>query len=393
VKISILCHDLSANSIVRTYPIAKVLQRNYEVEVIGIPFAGEVFAPYKREFDYKTIRLTTEGGKLSFSKTERFPGFLRAMKQLANLIEGDAIYAFKPLLPSFGVGLMAKYLKGIPLVLDIEDWDAEAFVHSNVRTKLTSLKLPGILYPKNEWQGFLLEHAVGLADQITVVSDFLKKKFGGIKLPHGADTRLFDPRRYDRARIREKWRLEEAKIVLFAGTAHAHKGVEDLVVALKAIRSPSARLMIVGKRTPYQQELVRHGNGRIISIGPRPHSEMPQILSVADLIVLPQRNTPYAQAQVPGKVFEAMAMAKPIIATRVSDLPEILDGCGWIIQPENPSSLAKAIQHALNNPQESCEKGQKARQRCIAQYSWDSMEQTLTSIFERIKPRSRPLPS
>jgi len=34
-----------------------------------------------------------------------------------------------------------------------------------------------------------------------------------------------------------------------------------------------------------------------------------------------------------------MAKAKPIIATNVSDIPEILVGCGWIVEPENPDLL------------------------------------------------------
>lgn len=65
-------------------------------------------------------------------------------------------------------------------------------------------------------------------------------------------------------------------------------------------------------------------------------------------------------------------MAKPIITTNVSDLPEILDGCGWIVEPENPEQLAQAIQYVLNNPQEAEEMGRKARKKCIEKYSWDA---------------------
>ena len=110
---------------------------------------------------------------------------------------------------------------------------------------------------------------------------------------------------------------------------------------------------------------------------------MPEILKLADLVILPQRNTAIAEAQVPGKVFEAMAMAKPIIATTVSDLPEILDGCGWIVEPENPGQLAQTIQYVLDNPKEAEEMGQKARQRCIEKYSWDAMEEILIKIFKK----------
>lgn len=83
------------------------------------------------------------------------------------------------------------------------------------------------------------------------------------------------------------------------------------------------------------------------------------------------------------KAFEAMAMAKPVIATKVSDLPEILDRCGWIVEPENPEQLAKTIQCVLNNPKEGEEIGRKARQKCIEKYSWDAMEKVLLKLFEK----------
>lgn len=76
-----------------------------------------------------------------------------------------------------------------------------------------------------------------------------------------------------------------------------------------------------------------------------------------------------------------MAMAKPIIATNVSDLPEILDECGWIVEPEKPKELAKTIQYVLDNPKEAEEIGWKARQKCIEKYSWDAMEKVLVKVF------------
>lgn len=65
-----------------------------------------------------------------------------------------------------------------------------------------------------------------------------------------------------------------------------------------------------------------------------------------------------------------MALAKPMIATNVSDIPEILDSCGWIVEPENPRQLAEMIQHVFEHPVEAKEKGLKAREKCKREYSW-----------------------
>ena len=60
-----------------------------------------------------------------------------------------------------------------------------------------------------------------------------------------------------------------------------------------------------------------------------------------------------------------MAMAKPIVVTNISDLPEILDGWGWIVEPEKPEELAKIIQYVLDNPKKAEEISCKAGQKCI----------------------------
>ena len=80
-----------------------------------------------------------------------------------------------------------------------------------------------------------------------------------------------------------------------------------------------------------------------------------------------------------------MAMAKPIIATNVSDLPEILNGCGWIVEPGQPKELAQAIQYVLDNPDEAANNGLLARARCKEKYSYDAMEKVLVGIFQRFE--------
>ncbi len=89
-------------------------------------------------------------------------------------------------------------------------------------------------------------------------------------------------------------------------------------------------------------------------------------------------------------------MAKPIMSTNVpvcvlrtgrSDIPQILDGCGWIIEPENPRQLVETIQYVFDHPIEAKEKGLKAREKCEREYSWEVMEEKLIAIFEKYKTK------
>lgn len=383
MKISILIYNLSNNCIVRTYPIAKVLEKYYEIEVIGPTFGNGIYEPYRHEFHYKVHPFKVDCNKIS-----RIVSGLRTIREVIRSIEGDIIYAFKPRFTSFGIGLLAKYLKKIPLILDIEDWDAEPYHSSSLAKRLCLLRY--LTNPDNDLYNRLLEPLTKLADEITVVSDFLQNRYGGTKLPHGADCSYFDPAKYDRESLRKKWGFNDYdKLILFAGKPLPHKGLEEVIQCLKIIGSNSIRLVTVGTETDYGEKLKGLAGDLMISIGPQPHSSMPEFLQLADLVILPQRKTAYAEAQVPGKVFEAMAMAKPIIATQVSDMPEILENCGILIQPNRPEAMAEAVQLLLSNPQMAEELGKKARQKCIKHYSLEAMTEIITPIVHKVAQKQR----
>ena len=96
MRIAIVCPNASSNSLVRTYPIAKVLARRHEVQVYGFRFGDGVFAPYRDEFEYRTV-----AGR-------GLPAFLGQVQAMARTIDADAVYAFKPLPSSFWVALQVR---------------------------------------------------------------------------------------------------------------------------------------------------------------------------------------------------------------------------------------------------------------------------------------------
>ena len=176
---------------------------------------------------------------------------------------------------------------------------------------------------------------------------------------------------------------------MFLGTPREHKGVEILINTVNMIKNKNIFLFIVGigDYDNYGKKLTKTAKNRLgdkyKGFGIQPFEKIPEFLAIADVVVIPQKRNFATIGQVPAKVFDAMAMAKPIIATNVSDLPEILDGCGWSIEPENPEQLAKTIKYVLDNPGEAVEMGWKARQKCIEKYSWNAMERILLNIFKK----------
>lgn len=386
MKISILTPDLSLNCLGRTYLLAKILQRHYKVEIIGPIFGEGIWEPaaYDKSIIYKAVRISG-----------RFKPYWQ-IGELIKKIDGDVIYASKPLFSSFGIGLLKKALKKKPLILDIDDWQM-GFIKENYSRLSTYRRFRFIvsstLYFYNlgsYWNNLINEKLIHFTDEITVSNNFLKEKFGGTLIWHGRDTDNFNPQKYNKKLLREKYKINDSKkIIIFLGTPREHKGVEILINAVSIIENKNIVLFVVGiedddnygkKLTKIAKEMLGY---KYKGFDIQPFEKIPEFLTLADVVVIPQKNNLATTGQVPAKVFDAMAMAKPIIATSVSDLPEILDGCGWIRKPENPRELAKTIEYVLDNPKEAEKMGQKARQKCIEKYSWDAMEKILLKIFKK----------
>lgn len=374
MKIAVLCPDASSNPLVRTYPIARVLERRHRLQVLGFQSGPEIFAPYRDAFEYDTLRL------------RRMPAFLGQVRALAARVEADAIYAFKPLATSLWAGLLARRRLRVPLFLDVEDWELGAYLDGGWRDLLHHLA--HLERPEGLLWTFLSERLARRADELFVVSRSLQRRFGGTRLVHGADTAEFDPGRFERGETLRRLGLEDNRYVVFTGAPNPSKGLDDLLAALQALGDARARLLVVGTfhDQAYERGLLERYPRTLLAVGPRPHAEMPAWLAVADVVALPQRRTRTTDAQVPGKVFEAMAMARPILATAVSDLPEILEGCGRIAEPGSVDGLAAGLEELLARPAEARQLGAAARRRCQERYSWDAMEATLSERLARWEP-------
>jgi len=373
VKISVLCFDLSSNAFGRAWLLAKALSRVYDVEIIGTSRKGGIWAPMRhskipvKEFPWC-----------------RYPKFSRIKKNILDAIDGNIILVSKLMPTSFGIGLQKKNSSGKPLIVDIDDWELGFFYHSGLWGKVgrfLNLSNPNGL-PYVWW----MERVVASADAISVSNQFLQKKFGGLLLPHCRDTTVLDPLKFDPDQIKEKMGFKDKKVVMFLGTPRPHKGLDDLLEAFKNIDNPNLSLLIVGAEN--QQEFLNRVDhlirDRVVVLPKTPFQKLPELLSVADIIAIPQRRTSDSVGQIPARLFDAMSMAKPIIATRVSDIPEVLGECGYLIDPNKPSQLANAIQYVFDHFDEALIKGRAARERCKQVYDIHNLELGLCELIEKV---------
>ena len=116
--------------------------------------------------------------------------------------------------------------------------------------------------------------------------------------------------------------------------------------------------------------------------GTRPHRPNPHHLF--DLSVLSSISEGF-----PNSVVEAMAAARPIVATRVGGTPDaIADGVtGVLVPPRDPAALAAGISRMLERPEEAAQMGAAAREAARTSYSQAAVMARLLSLYEELARR------
>jgi glycosyltransferase involved in cell wall biosynthesis len=373
VKISVLAFDLSDNATGRADLLARLLVPLADVEVVGPQFGGAVWRP-ARDGAIAHKALDLRGAA-------RYPRFAGRWRALAALADGDVLYASKPRATSYGVALLARRQRPRPLLLDIDDWEVGFFRRSGAWGTLG--RALNFANPNGLPWTWLMERRIGRADAITVASRFLERRFGGTLIPHVRDTEAWDPARYDRAAARAALGLGGERVVMFLGTPRGHKGVDDLVEAVGTIGN-GTRLVLVGADpgSPAARRWAAQPWVRVV--GQVPFDDVPRYLVAADAVAVPQRATTDTVGQVPAKIFDAMALARPIVSTAVSMIPEILDGCGVLVPPGDVVALAASLRRVLDDPATAAELGRRARERCRARYSFTAARAALFPLVERV---------
>lgn len=390
LKISLIASDLSQKGAgrwgggVRPFLIAEALQRlGHQVQIIGLAF------------DSDSPTLTHPTIPVYPVPCQYYSGFLSASQALfPKLQDSDLIYPIKLKPSSFGLGIIFNFFLKKPLILDIDDWEMSWYGGDNWRYRPNPKQLFRDIFRSNgdlRYIDFpfylqLMEKLTPYATAITTHTHFLQQRFGGYYVPNGKDTQLFDPTRYDPLASKDKYNLTPYRVIMFPGAPRPYKGIEDVLIALDLLQQEDLRLVIVGG-SPYDdfdRTLREKWEKWMIYLPPHPPQQMPEIISASDIIIIPQRDTPMTQAQFPLKLTDGMSMAKPILATAVGDIPEILGETGYIVSPDSPPALAEAIRFIFAHPQEAQEKAQQARQRCQQLFSLDNMADCLDRLIHSL---------
>ena len=216
-------------------------------------------------------------------------------------------------------------------------------------------------------------------------------------LPCAADVDAFSPI-HDIENARRNLGLTTEPVLVWVGGFYPWHDLDLLLKSFSLVlkRYPSAKLILVGdgpNRQLITQEVEENGLWpSIIMTGAIAHTRVPEMLSIADIALVPSARVSASQGGTgtPLKLFEYMAAGKPIVATALNHAVEVIqDGHnGLLVAAGDVNMFAEAILKLLDDPAERARLGQNARREAIEKYSWEKYTRTLEELYFDILGRA-----
>lgn len=185
------------------------------------------------------------------------------------------------------------------------------------------------------------------------------------------------------AEVRTRYGLDGDPYVLYPAITYPHKNHVTLLRALALVRARGGELraVLTGGAGPAEAtvraEIDRLGlQGIVCRPGRVPLADLTALYAGATAVTLPSR---YEGFNLP--VLEAMGAGCPVLASRVTALPEVVDDAGVLLDPDDPVAWAEAMV-AMTRPDERARWSALARARA-ARFSWDASADALAELYRR----------
>ena len=185
----------------------------------------------------------------------------------------------------------------------------------------------------------------------------------------------------------KKWKKEiepEEKSVLFFGSIREYKGLEYLIKAVPAINSsiPGVKIIIAGEGNFAKYEtMIENRNHFEIHNRFIPDEEVAEFFQRASVVVLP-----YTGGSQSGIIPIAYAFKKPVVATAVGAIPEVVDDgvTGVLVPPRDEKALADVIIKLLKDEKLRNEMGENAYKKMKEELSWGKIAEKTIEIYKEV---------
>jgi glycosyltransferase involved in cell wall biosynthesis len=254
-----------------------------------------------------------------------------------------------------------------------------------------------------------------LSDKIICVTEGIKREIVRrykvnegklVVIPNGANIELFRP--LDKHECRRKLGLEEGAFYIgFVGSFAPWQGLDILIEAAKQVKKQGyfqIKYILVGsgeRESIIRKSVREYGlEQEILFSGRVAYGQVVYYINACDITVAPftkERNSIIGVS--PLKLFEYLACGRPVIASRVDGVKEVIEEgkCGYLFEPGNAEELANRIIQSYQERDTFQEMGVRGRRLVESKYSWRTTAERIVEVLEeavkeklgliRLKPR------
>jgi glycogen(starch) synthase len=175
--------------------------------------------------------------------------------------------------------------------------------------------------------------------------------------------------------------------ILCLGRLVPEKGFDLALAAFSVIchRFPGARLVLAGDGREWdnlKQRATELGLALSVEfVGGVPPDKVTDLIAEATLVLIPSRLEGFGLVAL-----EAGSMARPVVATRVGGLPEVIvhEETGLLTESENSEALAGAIELLLEQPEKAERMGRAARERAQREFGWERYVDVYDGLYRKL---------
>ena len=230
-------------------------------------------------------------------------------------------------------------------------------------------------------------------DAVTVSSEGLRQRAlsVGVKsenlflISNGANVDFIKPLNVDDAR--KRLNLPKRNII-YSHFGFLEFGALRLLIQAhkKVVKAfPEAILMLGAPLPTHYRDYINSVNmsKNIICIERQPYYEYSLYLAASDALLLPMQDKMFNRVRWPLRLGDYLAAGRPIIATDLPIIREVVNGCGSLAKPGDPEDFANKLSEIVRDRDLGAEMGKKARRLAESKYSWKIAAQQLEKAYDR----------
>lgn len=321
-----------------------------------------------------------------------------AVRAAKRLPRPDVVVATSPQFFCGWAGVVASRFHGVPLVLEIRDlWPDSIAAVGALRNPL-ALRLLREL-ERRMYLAATRIVAVGEGYRRGIVSRADVAGHTSV-VPNGIDPARFIPRPPSAA-FRKRWGLGNRLVCAYVGTQGMAHGLEIVIRAATRLRDAGRHdigFLLAGDgaaRRGLERAAAECGvDDRVVFTGQLPRRDVPEALCSTDCCLVHLKRTPLFESVLPSKLFEVMALQRPLILGVAGEAAELVRraGVGLTITPECDRSLAAALVELADDPNRGNRLAAAGRAYVLAHHNRNRLaKQMLNELTLAVSPPSTPM--